>query len=191
MGLQILDGSGKGILATVDASGQLSTVSEMHALQHHLSLHDGLVFQVIVTHVNASGGGTYTTLHVRNTSASKLLIVTYIRLQAILDYASSADDFFQIGFDRTYSSGGSIVTPINTNRQSGHAADAIVYNDNPNLTGTFTELDRWYIENDKMMIFNKEGSVILGQNNTIEVRVETLQTGTYYSRMTFMFKDPI
>lgn len=199
-GLQILDGKGKGILAGVDSEGQLQTVAENHELQHHLSLHDGQVYQAIGTHdATAAGAGTYTTLHIRNTSTTQWLIVTFIRLQAHMTGGAVAaqTDFFDIGFDRTYSSGGSTVAPVNTNRTSGNTAATVVYNANPTLVGTMTLLDRWYIEhssavvsNSKMQVFNKQGSVILGQNNTLEITATTSQNAFLYSRVTFMFKHP-
>lgn len=200
MGLQILDGGGSGRLVVVDSQGQLRTATESHELQHHISLHNGQVYQVIGTHdATAAGAGEYTTLHLRNTSTTQWIVVTFIRLQAHMTGGAVAaqTDYFDIGFDRTYASGGATVTPVNTNRTSGNAAAAIVYGANPTLAGTMTLLDRWYIEhssavisNSKMQTFNKQGSVILGQNDTLEIKATISQNAFLYSRVTFMFKDP-
>ena len=197
MGLQILDGAGTGQLAHVTGEGQIRVVSEGHSLQHHVSRGFGLSFQVIgsSTHTGGSGSDTYTVLHIQNTSSNLWLVVTYIRVQAILAVTGDENDYFSLGFGTEYSLGGSDATPANMNRQSGNAAAATCkqsLDDDPiTVTGTFTEFDRWYTDGISMTTFNKEGSLILGQNNTLESRITTIQDGTFYTRVTFMYIDPI
>ncbi len=198
MGLQLLDGSGTGQLAYVTQEGQLQTVSESHSLQHHVSRSNGLAFQVIgsSTHsVGGSGGDTYTVLHVQNTSSTRWLVVTYIRVQAILPNAGDENDYFSIGFGTEYSLNGGNATPTNMNKQSGNVADATCkqsLDDNPiTVSGTFTEFDRWYSDGISGMTFDKDGSLILGQNNTLESRFITTQSpATVYTRFTFMYINP-
>ena len=195
-GLQILDGSGTGQLAHVTREGQIRSMSEIHSLQHHVSRHSGQAFQVIgnSTHTGGSGSDTYTVLHIKNISSSKWLLITYIRLQAILSTTGDSEDYFSLGFGTEYSLNGGGTTPVNINRQSGNEADVVCkqsLDDDPiTVTGTFTEMDRWYSDGASMMTFNKEGSVILGHNNTFESRFTTVLDGTFYTRVTFMYVDP-
>ncbi len=190
MGFQIEDGEGQGRSAGVTDGNQLKVLAENHELQHHESLFHGRVYQVIGD--VAITGGTQTVLHMTNDSA-KRLSVTFVRMQAISfnGGAAPADSgtFYQMGFGTTYTSNGTDVTPVNMNRTSNNTADVTAKDDNPVVGGSFSEVDRWYPTSDEnMMTFNKQGSPILGKNNTIEVRITTDNTtGVAYTRMTFLF----
>lgn len=190
----IRDGGGRGYLAKVTGENQLKTVAESHSLQHHISRTSGEAYQVMGDFASINNS-TYTILHLRNTNAIKKVCISYMRIQAVgLTGGSSLPDsgtYFQIGYGRTYSSGGTEVTPVVMNQTSGIASGVTSYDNNPTLAGTFTEFDRWYVEgNGKMMTFNKEGSVILGQNDTLEIRIVSDHTaGTAYARVTFFLLD--
>ena len=193
MGFQIEDGTGTGQRAGVTNENQVLVQAEIHELQHHLSRHKGQVYQIIgqETAVNNS---THTILHIKNTSSTYLMFVSYIRMQCMKLSGGTAiptsETYFQMGFGRTYSSGGSAVTPVNMSRTSANIAPVTVYDDSPTLAGTFVEADRWYPYQD-MMTFNKHGSLILGLNDTMEVRFTTDHTsGLAYARVTAMFLNP-
>jgi hypothetical protein len=194
MGFQIEDGRGKGLIAAVTEGGQLLVKSENHPLQQHYSEMDGQAYQVVGDIVAGVGGAaTFNVLHITNISATMKLNVTYIRLQIVDADATMPDDgtYFQIGVGHTYTSGGTIVTPVNVNRTSGNTADANCYDNNPTTDGTFTEIDRYYPTGDgDTVTYNKEGSVILGLNDTIGIRCVTgdgTAVGTAYARISFIF----
>jgi hypothetical protein len=194
MGFQIEDGIGSGTRVGVTPENQLQTQAETHQLQHHISRTKGQVYQTIGRET-AITNTTQTILHMKNTSTSKLLAVTFIRVQLIGETGGTAvpaaETYFQIGFNRTYSSGGTAVTPVNVNTTSGNVAAITAYDNSPTMAGTFLEADAYYPDGSAMQIFNKQGSIILGFNDTIEVRLITDHTaGLAYARITSMFLDP-
>jgi hypothetical protein len=187
--MQLEDGKGQGYFAGVTNENQLQARAETHTMQHHASLFYGQAFQIIGDFA-ALNNNTYRILHIKNVDPNRFLVVTYIRLEVV---GASGGDFgspntyFQFGNGVTYASGGTIVTPVNVNFTSGNAALVEAYDNNPTLTGTFLEYDRWYPDaNGSMQTFNKEGSVILGLNNELTISLTTNHTaGTAYARVSF------
>ncbi len=191
MPIQLLDGTGQGNVAKVNDENELEVRAITEPLQSHRSKVFGDSYQVIGDFASLNNS-THTVLHIVNTSTTKSMIVTYMRMQIIGAAGGNfnANTYFQIGRDRTVSSGGTAVTPVNVNFDSGNTADATCTDNNPTMTGTFLEIDRWYPEgNGKMVTFNKEGSVILGLNDTLEIRCVTDHTsGTAYARVSFIYE---
>jgi hypothetical protein len=189
MGLQIEDGTGQGFRTGVTAENQLLTQAETHELQHHISMNEGQVYQAIGTHTLASGG-TKTILHIRNNDPARFMVVSYMRIQFPGgDGTIDAATYFDCGFNETYTSGGTEVTPVNMNASSGNVASVVAFQDNPTVGGSFAEFDRWYPDK-TMQTFNKHGSLILGFDDTVSWRLITDQTtGLAYCRVTLMMLD--
>jgi hypothetical protein len=82
MGIQIEDGAGSGVQAKVDSNKELLVKSNSASLQHIISERDGEAYQVIGDFASVNNS-THTVLHIKNTSATKFLVVTYIRLQIV------------------------------------------------------------------------------------------------------------
>lgn len=189
----IEDGTGGGYKSKVTQQNELKTAGESRSIQHEASKVDEQAYQVIGTATLSSG--TVVPMHLKNTSATKKMVITYIRHQVIDQSGGTAipnaSNYFSVRFGRTYSSGGTEVTPVNVNRGSGNAADATTYNDDPTLAGTATEIDRWYTKAEAdMNIFVKEGSVIIKPNNTIELAyVGDQSSGTIYARLSFIMVE--
>jgi hypothetical protein len=193
MGILIEDGTGRGYQVEVTPQNQIRAVSEIHELQHHLSAVEGQVYQIVGEETSVAAT-TQTVLHIKNTSTDLDMLVSYMRLQLVGESGGTAlpaeNTYFQIGFGSTYTSGGSEVTPTNMNQGSGNIAPCTAYDSAPTVGGTFTEIDRWYPDGSRMMVFNKHGSLILGLNNTMEIRLVSDHTdGTAYCRVTAMFKN--
>ena len=192
MGLQIEDGEGKGVSAGVTNGKQLKVQSENRELQHYNSLEYGRAYQVIGD-VEITGG-TQTVMHMTNDSQDKLAI-SFVRLQAVDFNGGTAPPnsgtYYQFGFDTSYVSNGDSVTPVNMNRASNNTADVTAYDNAPTITGDFTEADRWFpTESEDMIVFNKQGSIILGQNNSFEIRITSnASSGLAYSRTTFFYVE--
>ncbi len=191
MGIQIEDGGGSGRLARVTKQQQLKVCSESHHIQHHHSRFFGDVYQVISTDTGITAA-TQTLLHLKNTDSTKLLVVSYIRMQAITDTASKpvVGEYFEVGFGRTVSSGGTATTPVNSNRTSGNIANVTATGVDPTMAGTFDQIDTIYntasAEDSK---YTKEGSLILGLNDTIEVRFTSAGAGEAKARITFLMME--
>lgn len=191
----IRDGSGSGYLAEVNKKNRLLTTAETESIQHTVSLYDEQAYQVIGS--ADLGDTTVVAVHIKNTSTNKDLVVTYIRHQIIGasggDSFPSVDNYFTLALERTYSSGGSTVTPVNMSSGSGNTADVIAYDSNPVLTGTAKAVDRWYTKaNGDMNTLNKEGSLIVPRNGTLELCYTGDKTsGIIYTRVSFLMKEAI
>ena len=195
MGLMIDDGVGQGYSAKVTKRNQLATYTESASIQHYISANQGQAYQVIGDFATVNNS-THTVLHVKNSDSDRVMVVTYIRVN-LLDFAGGTSvpnvaTYFDIGFGRTVSSGGTAVTPVNMNRDSGNTASVTATDNNPTMAGTFTEIDRHYVQAEgQEWAYNKEGTVILGLNDTIEIRVTSDHTsGVAYARMSFIMLDP-
>ena len=193
MGIQIEDGTGTGLTVAVNGKNEMRVRSTNHPLQHAISEDDGQAYQVVGDFASINNS-THTVLHIKNTSTTKNLYITYMRLQTI-DLAGGtappdSGTYWQIGTGRTVSSGGTAVTPVNVNFSSGNTADATCTDDNPTMAGTFTEIDRWYPEGEADWItYNKEAAVVLGKDDTLEIRItSTATSGEAYARISFFFE---
>ena len=193
MAVKIEDNSGNSYGLKVTEEGQALVRAESQELQHHISFNNGQVYQVI-------GGtddvvsGTNTLLHIKNDSTNLKAIVTFIRLQVppIADASPTlpgVGTYFQIGRDTSRVSGGAGVEPVQMNFSMGNVADLTVFKDQVTVSGTFTEFDRWYPDH-SMHVFNKQGSLIMGLNDTLEIRLVSDQAAltAAYCRVTIMLK---
>jgi len=185
---------GTGRQAYVSGDGQLLVQSENLSLQHYISRYRGNAYQVefidagLTAKENIIG-------HIKNTSATLSLVATYIRFQVPVVAGGTAlngalANQWKFGFGRTYASGGTQVTPTNMNRSSGNSAQVLAYQGDPTLAGTAVEFDRLYPNSNGQDSYNKEGSLILGPNNTMDVSFTTDNTsGAAYCRLTFLMMD--
>ena len=188
MSIQIGGRGNKNVLE-VNSDGQALVKSESLALQHWVALNRQQSYQVVGDFASVNNA-THTILHMKNTDADRLMVISYIRVQLIGTSGGTAlpavATRFELGYGRTYSSGGTAVTPVNTTSGAANSASVTAYDNNPTMAGTFSELDRIYVDNSQYT-FAKEGSLIVPQNQTFEVRLVSDHTaGTAYSRITFM-----
>jgi len=181
MGTVLEDGAnGTANKVGVTSGFRLQTAAVCQSEQHHASRNSGQAYQVQGN--VALTAATKVALHIKNTSSTRKLIVTYIRMQ-VLDPAGGtalpdSGNYMLLNFDQTLTSGGTTVTAVNMNRSSGNSADTTCTDNNPTLGGTAVEFDRWYLTatNSEMMKYNKEGTLILGQNDTLTIAAVTDQT---------------
>jgi len=191
--LKIKDGTGRGYLAEVGKSGHLHVAAINESIQHEISLKEERAYQIIGTATLANA--TVVGLHVKNTSETHNLVVTYIRHQ-IIDPSGgtalpNASNYFRLALGRTLSSGGSTATAVNVHGGSAKTAQITGTMGAPTLTGTANEIDRWYTKAEAdMNTFNKEGAVILPPNQTLELSyVGDHTSGTLYTRLSFIEKE--
>jgi hypothetical protein len=196
MSLLIGDGEGSGFSAGVTDENQLKTLSVIHSIQHHNSVTDGNAYQVIGDFA-AINNSTHTILQLVNDSSVRFTVITYLRISAVGltggTALPSATNYFQIGFGRTITAGGTAVIPVNMNQSSGNTASVTATDNNPTMTGTFIEADRWYIEaNGIENTYYKDGSIVIGVGETMEVRVVSDHTaGTAYARLSFIMEPAL
>ena len=180
--------SSTGRLAKVTENGQLEVRSESVSRAHFISHAFGQAYQ---THgrTGTLTAATHTVLHLRNDDPSREMVISSIRVQLIGANASDAiTDYFEFGFGRTVSSGGSTAVTTNLNRQVGTVALATTTTGSPTMAGTFASIERWYpAASGEQDIFNEDGAIILGLNDTFEIRyVSTATTGIAEARIEFL-----
>ena len=184
--------NGYGWKVDKDGHGVVSAISE--SIQHHNSHDSQQAYQVKGTATPINGSATV--LHVKNTSNDQDMVISYIRCQ-VLDLVTAgtalpnAANYFCLAFNRTYSSGGTIATPVNMNPTSGNSAQVTAYHNAPTLAGTALEFDVEYPAAEATLIrWSKEGAIILQPNATIEVAYTgDFTDGTAYSRISFIMQD--
>jgi len=190
----IEDGKGRGFKAGVDSDNRLLVQAHIEDFQHHIAKHDEGTFQIIGTATPTSG--TTTVLHLTNTdTTSKTLSVTYIRVQNVGLTGGTAvpntSNYFSIGMNQSYVSGGSAATAVNLSGDSSVTANISGYQGDPTLSGTFSEIDRWYPDGDgKMQIFAKQGSLVLPPGSSMGIKyVGDHSTGLVYARISFVMES--
>lgn len=189
----INDGTGGCASVKVSPNHKLNVISESRSLQHAASEENKLAFQVLTTTNLASG--TVVAMHLKNNNESKNMVFTYIRHQIIgasggMDFPNESN-YFLLAANRIYDSGGVEITPVNVFINSGITSGIIARNGNPTLIGTPLEIDRWYTKADgDMNTFNKEGALILGPGQTIEMSYVGDRTGgILYTRASFIIEE--
>lgn len=179
MGIQIEDGLGSGEMAEV-FDNRLRTFAVQDSLMNHISaesehqtVYDAFGTIVIASGVTGVSGGVV--LFVQNNDPVRFLVVDRIYVQvaqpaAVLPLQST---YFSVGFGRTYTSGGTTITPVNENRFTKNVAVVTAVNSTAllGLTGTFTESMRFYPQGGPVFEIVPQGadSIILTRGNSIEV----------------------
>lgn len=161
-------------------------------LASHLSIDDGTSFTVFGTATVVSG--TVVALHMINNDPSLLLVVDHLYVQGVSISGGSAlpnqGAFFSLGYNRTVTSGGVVLTPVTLNRTSVTVANITATGSNPNMAGTFVESLRWYIQANGVafdLTIARDDDIILGRTNTLEVRYTSdNSSGTVLSVMKFL-----
>lgn len=191
--MSIIRDPSTGKAVAVNEEGQMTVSAESQSLEHYTSHVHGQAYQAFGTATLASG--TTTVLHLKNTSSSRKMVVSFIRLQ-VVDQAGgtalpAASNYWELGFDEAVASGGTVGVSTNLNRSSGNTAEVTVTEGGPTMSGTFASVDRHYAKGDgDANSYNMAGGWILGQNDTLSVRFVGDQTsGTAYARLTFMMDD--
>ena len=180
-----------GKIAGVTSEGQLQVEAEIHELQHHISRKTGQSYQVS-GETGTLSAAIIPVLHIRNDDPDRKLVVSFIRQGIIGSNATlpAETDYFQMGFGGTVT-GGTAVTPVNMNRGSGSDALVTATENSPAEAGTFLEIDMWPPKEDgDRNSYNKQGSIILGLNDTFEIRFTgTATAGKAWARITFMMMN--
>lgn len=190
--MQIQDGMGTGKKAHVDNNNRLEVKSFSESIQHTMSHVDEQAYQAIG--ISNLRNGVTPVLHLTNNSTNRDVVVTHIRHQVLDNSGGTAfpnsSNYLRIALGRIYDSGGVEVMPTNINTNSGNNADVTIFNGNATLSGTATVIDRWYTKAaGDMYEFNKEGSLIIGIGDTLELSYVGDQTaGVVYSRLSFLMK---
>ena len=181
MGLQIEDGTGTGQLVEV-SDNRLRAFAVGVSLTNHISLEQDnqTVFTALGTSTVVSG--TTVLLHIINNDPSNLLVVDRVVVQSagLGGTLPLSGTYFSLGYNRTVTSGGTVLTPVNLNRTATKVANVTATSGNPNMTGTFLESHRWLVQANGVafeLITPESNDILLGRSNTIEVQLNSNTSG--------------
>ncbi len=185
MAIEIKNNS-DGTTASVTHGNQLLVQAENHELQHHISRHHQNTYQAISIDTGITAQDQ-TVFHMINNSSTHSAVISFIRCVDITTITTKVvGNYFEMGFGRTVSSIGTATTPVNMNVSSGKVAEVTVTGIDPTMAGSFTAIDRFYTVLGDEVTLNKHGSIILGLNDTFEIRFISTGTGEARVRVTFM-----
>lgn len=186
--MQIESAAGKAYGAKVNKDNRLATESVSLAAQALRSREHGDSYQVEGTITIATSDTPV--LWIRNDSQTKLMVITYIRMMSIGAAASNVDGYFTVKLGSAYTSGGNAVTPVNVNRNSGRTSSSTSYDGSTALTlSGGSQIDKNW-EANSMQSYNKEGSVVLGNNDAMSIwHKGSTVAGSAYARISYYFID--
>jgi hypothetical protein len=182
----IIQDATTGNAASVNEDGQVAVEAEQQPFQHYNSLNRQLTFQAPYFGATITTG-TEDLIHMANNNSSFVMAITFIRVQVITDATVPAStEYIQLGFGQEYASGGTAVTPVNVNVGNGNTSGVTAYGNNPTVSGTFTEIDRWYLEsNGKEQVYNKAGAVIVSNGQAFGIKLVGTGSGVANVRVSY------
>lgn len=185
----IKDGTGQCHYAKVDSTNRLSTTAITTSTQNYVSRINKNSFQVWGTaSINTS---EVPVLFLKNTSTTKDIVITYIRVMSVSAAATNENAYFSIKLAGSYISGGDAVTPVNMFASSALTASAEAYQGTTalSISSTFKEIDRSYDSNSQV-VYRKDGSIILTTSDAIAItHTGSTVAGTAYARISFYYID--
>lgn len=192
MGLQIEDGTGSGELAEV-SDNKLRVFAVNDSLTNHISVDSANQTVFIATGTATVVSGTVVALHIINNDPSNLLVIDRVYVQGVgMGGLPTSTAFFSLGYGRTVTSG-ITVTPVNLNRTATKVANVTATTSNPNITGTFVESHRWFVQaNGQAFELIPAGTddIILGRSNTVEIQLSSQTSGSILTVFKFFMTTP-
>lgn len=185
----IESGIGNGKMAAVDGDNRLLTASFNIPFQHLIAKDYAKTFQIWGEANLASG--TVTPLHLKNSGADTVMVITYLRWQ-VIDEANgtalpNAANYIEFGYGAQYVSGGTVVAPVNMTSSSSVISNAQAFQGTPTLSGSPLVFDRHYPKSEgDMYSYNKEGAALLLPGSTFTAQYTGDHTaGKVYCRMSY------
>jgi hypothetical protein len=190
MPLTIKDNTGKGYGLKVDSKNRMSTKTMSLSQQYVISNEEERAFQLVSE--KAIAASEIKLLLLKNTSDTRDLVVSYIRLETIGAAAANVNAYWTIYTGGDYASGGTATTPINMNVGSAIAAEGIFYDATASsivTSGTQNVIDKTW-EANTQIVYNQEGSLILPKNACLTISwTGSTAAGTARTRVSFYYND--
>ena len=183
MGIQIEDGKGKGVSAEVSSSGMLKVCAVSSSIEHYVNHHYRKAF--MTTFETSASSSDNCVFYIKNTDNIPLII------EGFWIYVDQACDMYMKINDSGTPTNTTSVTPINLNTSSGLDAKCDVYkgNDITGLSGG-SEFCRFvFIEETKTEYYNFDQDLIIGENDTFTIYLDT--TATINFNIPFNFHNGI
>lgn len=190
MALTIKDNTGKGYGLKVDDKNRLSAKSMSLSQQYVISNEEERAFQV--SSEKAIAASEIKLILLKNTSDSRDLVISYIRLETIGAAAANANAYWTVYTGGDYSSGGTATTPTNMNVGSAITAEGTFYDATASTittSGTQNVIDKTWATNTNIT-YNKEGALILSKNSCLTISwTGSTAAGTARARVSFYYND--
>ena len=162
--MQIEDGKGKGVYASVSHENKLATTSVFASPQQHASGAYGRAFQV--TSGIRTVTGAYGLLALQNNSPNNM-VFTYVRVG--VDKVETAQALIELALGGIWVAGTATDAPVNLNGR--YATDAGVLSHYNAVPTTPNTIDRRWLAGPGEVTYNKEGSIILPTNGIFAIKV--------------------
>jgi len=164
--VRIDDGGGKNGFATVSNNQRLDVSARSASREYYESRDQGQVYSVIS--VDATAVANEETIYLQNTSTVKDMIIEDVII------STDTDSLWRVKFVTGTAAGSSALTPVNLNKASSNAADAVARG-NGAITGLTDDGDillaRVGANSHDELTFRE--ALRLGQNDAIAVECET------------------
>lgn len=171
------DGTGRGYKVKVTKNNQLVVRGEIHDVAFHQSFHHGDTYTLAYLASQAiTASGEDCLAHIANTSATQLLCIDKVHVAG-----NDAQCFVRCYVDSVSGGDGAAFTPVNHNRTSGRVASATVQVHDGSFTdptGGSAVASAAISPETQACFFDFQGSVILGLNDTFDVRALEQAAGT-------------
>lgn len=180
------DGTGKGYLVKVDDENFLHVSARTYVLMVHMSASEQLAFSSVGTTQIAAGAEKTILVLINNITSTKIISVKSI-IQSIQGETGKPALIKGYVGKKTYTSGGTAITPTNLYAGSNNVMDVSVYQDNnPSnlvLGGTDVEFGRIYMEITGTTEFLFDGALILPPGGSVRIAATGHATaaGTNYA----------
>jgi hypothetical protein len=187
--MRIEDGKGRGYFAEVDENHHVLVKAFTASAQSRASQEDGSAYQVLSGAVDIATSAQEILL-LKNTSETKNVIITYIRVETIGAAAATETAFLTVNLGGVYTSGGDAVTPVNVNTGSSSVADVVAYSGTTAIVASgYSEIDRYYEANNQIT-YNKEGAVVLDTNGVLSINhIGSDTNGAIHARISFYMTE--
>lgn len=167
MEISIKDGNG-GNIAAVDADNKLQVQAVSTSLQHFLSHHKQLAYQV-TGEITIAGTTDQPVLILQNNDQNHDMVISFLRLETMGVAVATTSAYFTVRKNDVYTSGGTAALSENMSFGSANVADVIEYSGgNSLLISGGVEIDRNYQAN-SMETYNKDGSIVIPKSKSLSI----------------------
>jgi len=180
---------GNGLKIDKDNRAHTRAVNIPH--QHAVSSKEHRAFQISTTQAIATT--TQNILFLKNTSDTRDLVITNIRLSTAGAAVTNTSAFFTVRIGGDRASGGTTSTPTNMYVGNQTTTEGDFFDStstNIVLSGTQTEIDRSFEANVEIS-YNKIGSLILPKNSVLIIsHIGSTVAGDAHARVSFFYEEP-
>ena len=163
------DGKGRGYKSQVDKNLRMHvkafSVNEAHAVSaDELNGYSFLSSKAIAA-------SEIKLLLIKNTHASKVIVINRIELETIGAAAANASAFWTVYTGGDYASGGTAVTPVNMHVGASPTATGSFYDATASTivtSGTLSTIHKTYVANDRLTL-DDSGMIVLPRNATLTI----------------------